>query len=143
MGTIIIALILALAPCIGYLVGMLAKEEIAQGKKYFAITQCILFISIMSVFLFVHKWELWFVVIGLTVLFGYLLFKPFRNIFFVQLILGIIFSSSATAFLISSLIFLHGLPTGSLEVQHKKGLRNVIIAGILFFATTNAAQYII
>ncbi len=143
--TILLALIIpTIAPLAGYILGKATKEELAKGKKYFLAMQNVIFIAIIAVFLYSDKWNLWIIIPGLAVLFAYLVFKQFRNAFISQTIFGIIFSLAIWSdyfFIISALIFLYGLPTGSLFVKQKKGLLKSIIAGLLFAVIAYASGY--
>ncbi len=134
--TLLIALALpALAPLTGYFLGKTTKEELKAGKKYFMGMQHVLFIAIAAVFLYAGKWNLYVVVTGLTIVFAYLTLKQARNPFASEALFGIAFSLAVNAeiiFLISALVFLYGLPTGSLFVKQRKGLWKAIGAGILF-----------
>jgi hypothetical protein len=148
MGTITVltVLILALAPLIGFMIGRFTKEEFALGKRYFIIAQRCLFTLVIATFLFAFKWQIWYVVIGLTVLFAYLAFAAFRNLWFVQFLLALAFVLSSTtplAFLCNTLMFLHGLPTGSLLTGKKQGIRDAFAAGALFFLAGLAFSYVL
>ena len=146
MGTVSVwmTLVLALAPLAGYLLGKFTKEELAPGKKYFIAAKHVLFTLSIIVFLFAFKWQLWYVVIGLTVLFAYIAFAVFRNLLFAQLVLALAFALTADTpleFLCAALVFLHGLPAGTLLTSQKKGLHDAIMAGALFLVIATGLQY--
>jgi hypothetical protein len=149
MGTIGILLALlmpAIAPIAGYFLGKAAKEELAAGKKYFAWMQHVLFIAIAVAFLYPHKWEIYAVVPGLAAVFAYLVFRQARTPFIADALFGIAFALMADKglfFLISALIFLYGLPTGSLFAGQKKGLYRAVGAGLLFLAFGLGAGYLL
>jgi hypothetical protein len=134
--TIILALLVpALAPLAGYFLGKATKEELKAGKKYFIALQHVLFIAIAAVFLYAGKWSIYVVAAGLAVAFAYIAFRQARNPFFSEALFGIAFSlavNSEIIFLLSALVFLYGLPTGSLFAMQRKGLWKSIGAGILF-----------
>jgi hypothetical protein len=147
MGTVdlLTALVLALSPLAGYVLGRFVKEELAPGRKWFLLAKRVLFVAIAAVFLYAHKWQLWPMVIGLTVVFAYLAFKPFRMWWYVQALLAIAFvmvAATPFSFLITALIFLYGLPTGSVLAQ-KKALKESLFAGAVFFAAVLVAQYLL
>ncbi len=134
--SILLALLVpALAPLAGYFLGKATKEELKAGKKYFTAMQHVLFVAIAAVFLYAGKWGIYVVVAGLAVTFAYLAFRQARNLFFSEALFGIAFSFAVNAeiiFLLSALVFLYGLPTGSLFAGQKKGLWKSIGAGLLF-----------
>jgi hypothetical protein len=132
MGTMTIAFVLALAPLAGYLLGRFAKEELAPGRKWFALLQDALFVAVIFVFAYAHKLLFVHAGIGLAVIFAYLAFKQYRIWWVIQALLGITYALTANtpqAFLLSSLVFLRGLPTGSLAKKPKDAL----LAGAVFF----------
>lgn len=148
MGTItgtLVALVLSFAPLIGYILGRSAKEEITPGMKWFLLSKRVLFTAAIAVFLYAHKWQLWPMVIGLTLLFAYLAFKPFRIWWLVQAELAVAFALTAKtplAFLAMALIFLYGLPTGAVLAQKQDGLSKTLLAGAVFFAIALLTQYV-
>lgn len=142
-----IAFVLAIAPLIGYVLGRFAKEELAPGKKWFTLAKRVLFVAVIAVFLFAHKWQLWHVVIGLTFLFAYLAYKPFRAWWLVQAVLALAFVLTSThafqtmlAFLSASLIFLYGLPIGAI-LARKKNIAAPLLAGAVFFGVAAAVGH--
>lgn len=136
------ALLVALAPLAGFIIGRMAKEELKPGQKWFLLAKRALFVTVIAVFLYAHKWMLWHVVIGLTALFAYLVLKPFRIWWLVQAVLGLAFALNARTslhFLTSALIFLYGLPTGAV-LARKKAVWKPIAAGGVFFLVAVAAS---
>ncbi len=134
--SILLALLVpALAPLAGYFLGKATKEELKAGKKYFIAMQHVLFVAIAAVFLYAGKWSIYVVVAGLAVAFAYVAFRQARNPFTSEALFGIAFSFAVNAeilFLLSALVFLYGLPTGSLFARQKKGIWKSIGAGLLF-----------
>ncbi len=142
MGTVE-TFVLALSPLIGYFLGRFTKEELAAGKKWFLLAKRVLFIAIIAAFLFAHKWQLGHVVIGLTLLFAYLAFTQFRTWWFVQAVIAIAYAFTVLtdlAFVSTALIFLYGLPTGSVLAQ-KKNIKGALLAGAVFFGVAAIVQY--
>lgn len=140
VGTLVL---LSISPILGYVLGRIAKEELAPGKKWFLLAKRTFFIAVAAVFLYAHKWKPWPTVIGLTIVFAYLAFKQSRTWWWVQSLLGISYgflSTTQHAFLASALIFLYGLPTGAV-LARKKALKESLIAGAVFLAAALAAQY--
>ncbi len=145
MGTLdsLIPLLLALAPVIGYMLGRCTKEELAPGMPWFIATKRVLFTAVIAVFLYAHKWSLWPMVIGITALFAYFAFKPFRIWWLVQTELALAFvlsTSTPQSFLATALIFLYSLPTGSILARKKK-LKGTLLSGAVFLIVVVIAQY--
>lgn len=139
------ALIAALGPLAGLILGKFTKEELAPGKKYFIAAKHVLFAAVIAAFLFAFKSSLWHDVVGFTALFAYLAYAPFKNQWLVGAILALAFvftQSTPLAFLTAALIFLHGLPTGSLLTQKKDGVRSAALLGIVFLAIVTAAYFL-
>jgi hypothetical protein len=135
---------------VGLALAFIAKEELKDGKKYFIFMQKVI-LSIVFVFLFVFdglSYILVLLLIGCIVVY-YLknyLKKKFDDVFYNYIILAGVFLFSLkelNLFIIeSSLIFLYGLPTGSLYFHKDKKkvafnmLKNIIfvlVAVVLFF----------
>jgi hypothetical protein len=144
MGILVALILPALAPIAGYFLGRLTKEELKPGKKYFVSMQHILFVAISAVFLYSYKWELYIVVFGLLAVFVYMTFKQARNVYIAEALFGIAFAlavKTSFLFLLSALIFIYGLPTGSLFAMRKKGLWKSIIAGAVFAVAAYAVGF--
>ncbi len=144
--SLLAAAIAALGTLTGFILGRFTKEELAPGKKYFVFVQHALFVAAFAVFLFAFKQSLWHVVVGLTVIFAYLVYTPFRNAWLAQGLLALTFAFAQTtqlAFLSAVACFLHGLPQGSRLTQRKNGMRDSVILGVLFFAIAAVAQYVL
>ncbi len=145
INTPLLAIILALSPIVGYFLGRSVKEELAVGKKWFILAQHCLFIAIIATFLYAYKWQLWQVVIGLTTLFAYFLLKFFRKWWLVQAMVAIAFVLTARTsfvFLSTSLVFLYGLPTGTIFAKEKKFWISVL-AGVVFFVIAVSISFLL
>ena len=107
---------------IGFMLAIMAKEEIKPGKKYFIILQRITLLLIF-IFLFILIFDFLLLLIITLV---YILKKKinFNESPYVYIILAVIFylsSKNLNLFIIeSSLIFLYGLPTGTLLTKKSK-----------------------
>lgn len=115
----------------GFFLGMLAKEELKAGRKYFIVFQKILLIIMVASAIFVVKNI--FISLCLIGVLVYLIFAKHRaKDIAVYVIFGVlIFLSSRydNLFLMqASLVFLYSLFTGSLLAADKKKLR--VIASI-------------
>lgn len=137
MGTLdlLILIILAIAPLIGYILGKFTDEEILPGKKYFVFAHHVLFIVATAVFLYANRWVLWIMVVGLLAIFIHTFLKRVHLLYLVEAFFGLAVAvtlQSPYFFLLSTFIFLFGLPTGTLLVKQKKGLQKVLISGAIF-----------
>ena len=140
LNQLFIAFVLALGPVIGYLLGRAVKEELKPGKKWFFAAKQVLFVAVAAAFLYPYRMELGYVVIGLAVLFAYFAFKQFRTWWYVQGMLAIAYSLMPEKFLIASLIFIYGLPTGTI-LARKKNLNGALLAGVVFLAVATILWY--
>lgn len=134
---------------IGIILAYIAPEELKAGKKYFILLQNILLALILFLLLFFYKFNSrWSLVISLVLFLSlYFYLNKNQKIKYIDYaFLGIVFylsSKNINLFLLeSSLIFIYGLPTGSLLTNIKKRnileivLKNIsfiIIPLILFF----------
>ncbi len=141
------AIISYLGLLIGFLLAVIAKEELKPGKKYFIFLQTIILLLIFLFLLIFIKLIYLLVLLILASIIIYCLKrnKEFNELPYIYIILSVIFFLSSkilNLFIIeSSLIFLYGLPTGSLLTKKSKKetivdiLKNigfVIVAIILF-----------
>ncbi len=144
IGILLAMLIPAIAPIAGYFLGKATKEELKAGRKYFVSMQHVLFVAIAAIFLYSNKWDWYVVVLGIAAVFSYISFKKARNVFAIQALFGIVFALAVrtnTLFILSALIFLYGLPTGSLFVKGKKGIWKAIGAGAIFAVVAYAMSF--
>lgn len=103
-------LIVSFLGCIiGYFIAKFTKEELKKGEIYFKILELVVLLSLVVVFLF-NSFNVLFLILGLVL--GFLL--RFEYFYFG---LGLV---SVVDFLGSALVFLYGLPYGSLTFYHKK-----------------------
>jgi hypothetical protein len=119
---ILVLLVSFLGLFVGNILGLFAKEELKPGKKWFELLEKIIFILILIVFTFyfvnVDKYFLVFILI-LTVYFR--ISKVSNSFVYLMLALMFYFTSNSNVFLIiASLIFLYGLPIGSLMTKGKE-----------------------
>ena len=143
------ALICYIGLFVGFFLAIIAKEELKAGKKYFLFLQKIILLLIFVFLLVFIKLNYILVLLILGLIVVYVAKNYFKDkiddVFYFYIILSIIFylsSKELNLFIIeSSLIFLYGLPTGSLLMRKSKKetliniLKNVgfvIIAIILF-----------
>jgi len=146
MGTVnslLVTLVISVAPLLGYLVSRFAKEELAPGKKWFMRAKRILFVIIAGIFLFAHKWQIWHMTLGLLVLFAYLAFASHREWWVVWGLLGVAYALTAQAplaFLLGTGIFLYGLLAGAVLAGVKK-IQGAIAAGAVFLGAAGILLY--
>ncbi len=107
---------------IGYLIARFSKEELKKGEIYFKILELVVLLSLVVVFLF-NSFNLLFLIFGLVI--GVVL--RYEYFYFG---LGLV---PVADFLSSALVFVYGLPHGSLAFYHKKK-KHLFFSLILFLA---------
>lgn len=145
------AIISYLGLFIGFLLAVIAKEELKPGKKYFIFLQKIILLLIF-IFLVVFidlNYILVLLILSFIIISVFKRKKEFNELPYIYIILSVIFFLSSkilNLFIIeSSLIFLYGLPTGSLLTKKSKKetminiLKNVgfVIVSILIAMVLN------
>ncbi|MBS3151886.1 hypothetical protein J4230_00590 [Candidatus Woesearchaeota archaeon] len=122
----IFSIIVILGCFFGYLIARLTKEELKKGLVYFKILELFILALLPFIFLY-HSFNIFFFILGM--LFGFV----FRYEYFY---FGVGFFSSFLNkdlnFLTSSLIFIYGLPYGSVLFFVKK-FRMLFYNVVLFF----------
>tara|TARA_Y100000310_G_scaffold344775_1_gene459428 strand:+ start:12057 stop:12563 length:507 start_codon:yes stop_codon:yes gene_type:complete len=116
----------------GTFIAQLVKEELKPGHKYFIAFKDLLLLIIIGILLYYSRNNFLFLIIGLVL--GLLLGRSLKNLYFY---LGLGMASSFFLFkeiLMGSLIFLTGLPHGTLISNlKKKELKNYVIKSLIFF----------
>ena len=122
---ILIAGIAFLGLLVGYLLTFLAKEEIKPGKKYFVILERAILI-ILALVLLSQVWTSPAFIIPLIIglLVGY--FLKVRYLYLGLALAASITLSTEFFVLVASLIFLHGLPYGSISSKLKLPLHIIL-----------------
>jgi len=105
---------------IGYILASKTKEELKEGEKYFKLTFSILLL-IIGIYSLIISFNIILLIIGLIL--GFLIRKEY-------LYFGLI----SNAIFIASLIFIFGLPYGTLKYKKLKELNFNIILFIFSFA---------
>jgi hypothetical protein len=147
--------IVVLGIFLGVLLGYIAKEELRPGRKYLALMQAAILL-LMVVFAVYYRLMQHIPVMLLFILlvwleakkitkepnpgFYYVLYMIFAFTFFEA-------SKSCTFIVFDSLIFLFGLPAGSLMFMKKKWARNsaalavlfIVLSAVLFFLVGTVA----
>lgn len=135
----------------GFFLAIIAKEELKIGKKYFVFLQKIILLLIFVFLLVFIKLNYILVLLILAFIAVYAAKNYFKDkfdeMFYVYIILAVIFylsSKELNLFIIeSSLIFLYGLPSGSLLMRKsKKETLLCIIRNIDFVLIAMALQFI-
>lgn len=125
-------LIVFLGVFIGLLISYMAKEELKPGAKYFNILKHAVFLAILVVF-FVKNPSIMFVLVIAAIIIAFSFSKHWETLYYYAL--GIIFflSWKYNGFsLLAPLMFLYGLPLGSLYLfHHIKEKKKKIILGLL------------
>ncbi len=135
----------------GMALALSAKEEIRPGKKYFILLQGVVLLSVIASFFafYINIYLVYFIAVLLIFLlyFNYTRFKEIKP-YVIYPALAIIFylsSKKPSLFVVeSSLMFLYGLPTGTLltTVKSKKETIKRILPGIAFIAVALALSLI-
>lgn len=138
---LLIAVIAFLGLMVGYLLTVLAKEEIKPGKKYFLILQRVLLLALALVLLSqVWTKKVFIIPFILGIVVGY--FLQFRYLY-----LGLALAASITLsvdffVIVASLVFLHGLPYGSISSKLKLPFHALFffipVIIMIFFSPNNA-----
>jgi hypothetical protein len=108
---------------VGMFLGYIAKEELKPGKQYFLWMQnIILILSGIFVLYSFHFNVVLFVITGLVITLGIINFSPDGIMGYVFLAILVFLSIGNTNLFIltSSMVFLYGLPAGSLFLIRKK-----------------------
>ncbi|RMF54343.1 hypothetical protein D6745_05490 [Candidatus Woesearchaeota archaeon] len=115
----------------GIIIGMLTRDEHKTGKKYFYILKNLFFSLILVVFLGATYWS---VILG--ILLFIVLFRLKFDELFAYLFLAVLFSFYRSEnYLLPTLIFIYGIPAGTLLLIRKKPreIANKAILTILGF----------
>jgi len=143
--------IVVLGIFVGVLLGYIAKEELRPGRKYLALMQAaILFLTVAFAVYYrlTHYVPVMLLFILLVWLEGKKITKePRPGIYYVvYAIFAFTFfeaSKSCTFIAFDSLIFLFGLPTGSLMFMKKKWKRDSVSLAVMFFVLSAALFLIV
>ena len=127
LDNILVVVIAFLGVVVGYILSKFTKEEIKPGRKYFIwLKKIILFI--LAIALLYNVWGDYWVLIG-WVVFGFIVAFLINLYFFLGLALFSSFSiSNDFVLLVAALVFMFGLPFGSLMKKLD------ILEGALLFA---------
>ncbi len=107
----------------GFLLTFIAPEELKAGKKYFLILKRLIFVSVIFVniyFLYLQKEMVNLIIItvvgSILLFFDFMIKERYYQIFNYIYFLGIVylFNTGISIHLMYSLIFIYGLPTGTL-----------------------------
>lgn len=138
--------IVSLGVICGLVMGKMAKEELRPGKKYFAILQSLViflmvvfavylnlrpYITVLLAFLFLVRLHHVNILKEPKLVFYYIAYVVFSILFFEA-------SRSASLIIFPVLIFIYGLPTGSLLIMRKKRIKHAFIVPGLFFVLSLA-----
>jgi len=142
----ITAILVSIGIISGVILGKMAKEELKPGKKYFALIQTAIifimivyasmfnlsaYVSVILAFLLLLKLSHFKFTEEPKPLFYYIAYAFFAFTFFEA-------SRSASLIIFPSLIFIFGLPTGSLLLMRKKRIKHAFILPGFFFLLSMA-----
>lgn len=106
----------------GMLLGYIAKEELNPGKKYLVLMQNVILIIAAILVLYSFQLNIFlFIFIGLIITLIFIYARPKTIIGYIILIFLVllIFEKTNLFLLTTSLLFLYGLPSGSLILAKK------------------------
>lgn len=121
----------------GIIIALITDEELKPGKKYFILLQKMILIVMIFSLLFFFELSLPLVIIASLIFAVFIHFYkekiPSKLIFpFLAIIFTLSYGTEKLFLIESSLIFLYGLPTGSLAVYFKKKSYLIILENISF-----------
>ncbi|MBW2977455.1 hypothetical protein KY331_01295 [Candidatus Woesearchaeota archaeon] len=131
----LVTLITFLGLFVGFILALIAKEELKPGKHYFILLQNLIFSLIIFFLLFYNDLMIW-----LSALIAFLTFiflrkskvKPIATYLSLAVIFNAAFRNRLSVFiLIASLIFIYGIPIGSLLTYNLKNKKSKVIKDIL------------
>jgi hypothetical protein len=132
--------VVGIALICGMILGYIAKEELKPGRKYLELFQgaMLAFIIFFLVFPYFSITTAAAIMVVVMVIAGRLVEKKDAD-YLIYLALSIALFASTKSFfvLISSLIFLYSLPTGSLFVLKKSCKSSVVYLSLIFILVSN------
>ena len=121
---------------VGFILAIITKEELEPGKGYFVLLQNLTFSLIIFFLLFFNNLVIWLAILIALLTFIFLL-KSKINSIAIYIFLAFIFNAALRNLLSmfvleASLIFIYGIPTGSLltyKLKNKKlkTIKNILI----------------
>jgi hypothetical protein len=126
----LVAIVISIGLILGRVLAWIAKEEIRPGKNYFLILQKALFCAAVIALMFLNRTNVHYIWAGALIIFVYVYYYKKISPEIVYGVLGLVFylSSKTEYFLLaSSLIFLYGLPSGTLLKNKEKIALNLLV----------------
>lgn len=121
----------------GIIISFFTKEELKQGKRYFIFLEKVVLLSIsLAIIFYLRDFSLFFIV---GVLAGFIFRRAY---FYFGMALPLAFESFLT--LLSSLVFIFGLPHGTLiadKPKKKNIVKELVFSGIFFFVAILVAYF--
>ncbi|HLC87338.1 MAG TPA: hypothetical protein VJH65_03635 [Candidatus Nanoarchaeia archaeon] len=121
----------------GILLSKISPEEMKSGKKYFNYLKKIALAVLVISLIFLTAPFSWYVLLGLII--GYISALLLKRVYFflgLALLLSFLTFNPNFTLLVSSLIFIFGLPLGSLinmELKKRKDIYFLVLFNLLFF----------
>lgn len=121
---------------VGLILAIIAKEELKPGKPYLILLQNLVFSLIIFFLLFFNNLAIWLAILMALLTFIFLLkskINPIATYLFLALIFNAALRSLLKVFVLeAALIFIYGIPTGSLltyKLKNKKlkTIKNILI----------------
>ena len=134
------SLVVGIGVVLGLLIGLMAKEELKQGNKYFNLMQLVTFVLAFFVVAYARLSLVPALLIGFAaIVVGGLLLRAQLDyaIFLIFAILFYLGSSTGTFALLAALIFMYALPTGSVFLARKNCTSSVLYLSAIFILVSN------
>lgn len=111
----------------GMIVGWIARDELKEGKEYFVLIKELLFGLVFFFLLYHHSLPVIGVLAGAAAFALFSRFRKLRRGYIVYLVFLVILLLSEFDVLITSLMFIYGIPYGSiLYLKYKSKIRRLL-----------------
>lgn len=114
---------------VGWLVGVIAKEELKPGKKYLVLLKRFLFCAVFLIAAIFIVSSIWLTLVFIGALIYFFAGEyPLKDVV-VYLLFGIVFYLSVERLFLlqASLMFIYGFPVGSLMYFEKKKIKDAFL----------------
>ncbi len=115
----------------GIILARISPEEMKQGKKFFKVMRLAVLFMLIVMLLYYSNLNLLMLAIGLSIGF----FIRLGYLYMGVSLAGALLASRDAFFMIASLVFIYGLPYGTLlESRRKINVRKLLLSGMTFAA---------
>ena len=135
LNYILAVIITFLGLFIGFMLALIAKEELRAGKPYFIFLQNLIFSLVIFFLLFFNDITIWLAILIATLTMIFLV-KTEINSIVIYMLLAVVFNAAFRGLLKmfiveAALIFIYGIPTGSLLSYKLKNKKLKVIKEII------------